>query len=154
MTGSVEQRLSEMGIVLPEATAPLANYVPFKRHGDLLLTSGQLPLRNGLLSSKGILGADVDLATGQDAAKQCVINVLVLAKAALGDLDLIRQIVKITVFVASTPDFSEQHLVANGASDFLVDVLGDAGRHARSAVGVPSLPMQAPVEIEAIIACQ
>ena len=154
MTGSVEQRLSDMGINLPEATAPLANYIPVKRHGDLLFTSGQLPLKDGALVAKGILGDNVDLATAQEAAKWCVINALVQAKSALGNLDQIKEIVKITAFVASTARFTDQHLVANGASDFLVEVLGDAGRHARSAVGVPSLPMDAPVEIEAIIACK
>jgi len=154
MTGSIEQKLSDLGVQLPRATAPLANYVPVKRHGDLLLTSGQLPFKDGALFTTGILGDSVDVPTGQEAARWCAINILMQAKSALGDLDKIREIVKITVFVASTAEFSEQHFVANGASDFLVDVLGDAGRHARSAVGVPSLPMQAPVEIEAIIACK
>lgn len=152
MTNAIEQRLLEMGIELPDATAPLANYVPIKRHGDLLFTSGQLPLIDGALFATGILGAGLDVAKGQEAAKWCAVNVLVQAKSALGDLALIKEIMKITVFVASTPDFTEQHLVANGASDFLVDVLGEKGRHARSAVGMPSLPMNAPVEIEAIIA--
>ena len=152
MTNAIEQRLQEMGIELPEATAPLANYVPVKRHGDLLFTSGQLPLTGGALFATGILGAGLDVAKGQEAAKWCAVNILVQAKSALGDLALIKEIVKITVFVASTPAFTEQHLVANGASDFLVDVLGEKGRHARSAVGMPSLPMNAPVEIEAIIA--
>ena len=154
MTGSLEQKLSDLGVQLPRATAPLANYVPVKRHGDLLLTSGQLPFKDGALFATGILGDSVDVPTGQEAARWCAINILMQAKSALGDLDKIREILKITVFVASTPEFSAQHFVANGASDFLVDVLGDAGRHARSAVGVPSLPMQAPVEIEAIIACK
>ncbi|MEL6819114.1 MAG: RidA family protein [Pseudomonadota bacterium] len=154
MTGSIEQKLSDLGVQLPRATAPLANYVPVKPHGDLLLTSGQLPFKDGALFAAGILGDSVDVPTGQEAARWCAINILMQAKSALGDLDKIREILKITVFVASTPEFSEQHFVANGASDFLVDVLGDAGRHARSAVGVPSLPMQAPVEIEAIIACK
>ncbi|MEO0542559.1 MAG: RidA family protein [Pseudomonadota bacterium] len=151
MTGTVEQRLSDMGIELPQATAPLANYIPAKRFGDLLITSGQLPLKDGALISTGIVGDSVDVQSAQEAAKWCIINVLVQAKAALGSLDQISEMLKITVFVASTPSFSEQHLVANGASDFLVDVFGDAGRHARSAVGVPSLPMQAPVEIEAML---
>ncbi|MEL6435465.1 MAG: RidA family protein [Pseudomonadota bacterium] len=152
MTGTIEARLAAHGITLAAATAPLANYVPAKRHGDLLITSGQLPLRDGALIATGILGADLEIPAAQEAAKWCAVNILVHAKAALGDLEAIREIVKLTIFVASTPTFTEQHVVGNGASDFLVDVLGERGKHARSAVGVPSLPMNAPVEIEAIIA--
>ncbi|MEM1377417.1 MAG: RidA family protein [Pseudomonadota bacterium] len=152
MSETIQDRLAKHGITLPEASAPLANYVPAKRHGNLLLTSGQLPLNEGKLAATGILGADVDVPTGQEAAKWCALNILVQANAALGSLETIAEIVKITIFVASAPTFTEQHVVGNGASDFLVDILGDAGKHARSAVGVPSLPMNAPVEIEAIIA--
>ena len=121
------------------------------RTGNLLFTAGQLPLKDGHLIATGLLGRDLDATKGQEAARQCAINILAQAKAALGDLENISQIVKITVFVASTPDFTTQHLVANGASDLLVAVLGDKGKHARSAVGVASLPLNAPVEIEAII---
>ncbi len=151
MTNAIENRLREMGITLPQAAAPAANYRPFMHVGSQVITSGQLPLRDGQLVATGRLGAEVDLARGQEAAKWCAVNILAQAKAALGDLDKIKTIVKITVFVASTPDFTEQHLVANGASDLLADVLGDRGRHARSAVGVASLPLNAAVEIEAII---
>ena len=148
---SAEARLSELGIVLPEAAAPAANYIPFVVTGSMLFTSGQLPLNGGKLSATGVLGRDLDVAAGREAAKWCAVNILAQAKAALGDLERIGRIVKISVFVASTPDFTEQHLVANGASDFLVEVLGDKGRHARSAVGMASLPLNAPVEIEAVI---
>ncbi|MEL6919995.1 MAG: RidA family protein [Pseudomonadota bacterium] len=152
MTETIEQRLAKHGIQLPEASVPLANYVPAKRYGNLLFTSGQLPLKDGALSATGIVGDTVDIATAQEAAKWCAVNILVQSKAALGALEAIQEIVKITIFVASAPTFAEQHVVGNGASDFLVDVLGDTGKHARSAVGVPSLPMNAPVEVEAIIA--
>jgi len=151
MADTIEKRLAELGVTLPAAAAPAANYVPFARTGNLLLTAGQLPLKDGKLLATGLLGRDVDTATGKEAAKQCAVNILAQAKAALGDLEKIGAIVKITVFVASTPDFTEQHLVANGASDFLATALGDKGKHARSAVGTASLPLNAPVEIEAII---
>jgi enamine deaminase RidA (YjgF/YER057c/UK114 family) len=151
MSNSIESRLGELGITLPVAAAPAANYVPFAQTGTLLLTSGQLPLSGGKLVHTGLLGTDLDVAQGQSCAQACAVNILAQAKAALGDLEKIARIVKITVFVASAPGFTEQHLVANGASDLLVAVLGDAGRHARSAVGTAALPLNAPVEIEAII---
>ncbi|MGH7006235.1 MAG: RidA family protein [Alphaproteobacteria bacterium] len=151
MSNTIETRLRNLGIDLPAAAAPAANYVPFAQTGPLLLTSGQLPLAGGKLVHTGLLGTDLDVAQGQECAKACAVNILAQAKAALGDLEKIARIVKITVFVASHPGFTEQHLVANGASDLLVAVLGDAGRHARSAVGTAALPLNAPVEIEAII---
>lgn len=151
MTDTIEKRLAELGVSLPAAAAPAANYVPFMRSGSLILTAGQLPLKDGKLAVSGLLGRDVDVAAGKEAAKLCAINILAQAKAALGDLEKIQRIVKIAVFVASSPDFTEQHLVANGASDFLVAVLGERGKHARSAVGTASLPLNAAVEIEAII---
>ncbi len=150
MAQTIENRLADLGVTLPAAAAPAANYVPFMRSGDLLLTAGQLPFKDGKLSSTGLLGRDVDVEAGKEAAKYCAINILAQAKAALGDLEKIRRVVKITVFVASVPDFVEQHLVANGASDFLVAVLGERGKHARSAVGTAALPLNAAVEIEAI----
>lgn len=150
MSETIEKRLSDLGVRLPVAAAPAANYVPYCRTGNLLFTAGQLPLKDGKLQASGLLGHDVDTASGKDAAKYCAINILAQAKAALGDLEKIRRLVKITVFVASAPDFVEQHLVANGASDFLVAALGESGKHARSAVGTASLPLNAAVEIEAI----
>ena len=151
MAETIAQRLENLGIALPKAAAPAANYVSFMISGGLLLTAGQLPLKDGKLLSTGLLGRDLDIPAGQEAARQCAINILSQAMAALDDLARIKRIVKITAFVASTPDFVSQHLVANGASDLLAAVLGDAGKHARSAVGVASLPLNAPVEIEAII---
>lgn len=151
MTETIEQRLKNLDITLPEAAAPAANYVPFAQSDKLLLTSGQLPLQDGKLLHTGQIGDQLTVSHGQAAARACAINVLAQAKAALGDLARIKRIVKITVFVSSTAGFVEQHLVANGASDLLVAVLGDAGKHARSAVGVASLPLNAPVEVEAII---
>ncbi len=148
---SIEDNLARLGITLPAAAAPAANYVPFARSGNLLFTAGQLPFRDGKLSATGLLGRDLTTAEGREAAKWCAVNILAQARAALGDLTAIARVVKISVFVASTADFTEQHLVANGASDLLVEVLGEAGRHARSAVGMASLPLNAAVEIEAII---
>lgn len=151
MVDTIEARLAAEGVTLPAAAAPAANYVPFMRTGNLLFTSGQLPLSDGKLVATGLLGRDLDTAAGRDAARACAINILAQIKAATGDLEKIARIVKITVFVASAPGFTEQHLVANGASDLLAKVLGERGRHARSAVGTASLPLDAPVEIEAIV---
>lgn len=152
MTSTIETRLKDLGITLPEAAAPAAAYVPFVQSGNLLFTSGQLPLENGKLVSTGLVGRDITLEQAQNAAKACAINVLAQAKAALGgDLSRIKRILKITVFVASVPEYTEQHLVANGASILFVEVLEEAGKHARSAVGMASLPFNAPVEVEAII---
>ncbi|MET3523817.1 RidA family protein [Mesorhizobium abyssinicae] len=151
MSQTIDRRLAELGAELPAAAKSVANYLPVVRTGSLVLTSGQLPLADGKLTAKGLLGKDLDVATGALAAKQCALNILAQAKACLGSLERIARIVKITVFVTSAADFTEQHLVANGASDFLVAVFGEKGKHARSAVGVAALPMNAPVEIEAII---
>jgi enamine deaminase RidA (YjgF/YER057c/UK114 family) len=150
MTETVETRLAAMGVTLPPAAAPAANYVPWCLSGRLLFTAGQLPLDGGRLAATGLLGRDLDTAAGKAAARLCAVNVLAQAKAATGDLEAIARLVKITVFVASTADFTEQHLVANGASDLLAEALGERGRHARSAVGVASLPLNAPVEVEAV----
>lgn len=151
MTESIEDRLKSLNIVLPQAAAPAANYVSWAISGNLLFTAGQLPLKDGKLLATGLLGRDLDVPQAQEAARQCAVNILSQAKAALGDLERIARIVKITAFVASTPDFVSHHLVANGASDLLADVLGEKGRHARSAVGAASLPLNAPVEIEAVV---
>lgn len=148
---TIESRLEELGIVLPVAATPAANYVSYVLTGNLLHLSGQLPMENGKLAVTGLVGKDVDVPGARRAAELCAINLLAQAQAALGDLTRIKRIVKIQGFVASTPDFIEQHLVINGASDLLVAVLGDAGRHARAAVGMAALPLNAAVEIDAIM---
>jgi enamine deaminase RidA (YjgF/YER057c/UK114 family) len=149
---SPEQRLAELGIELPSAPPPAAAYVPFKRVGNLLFTSGQVAVGPDGLVATGIVGDSVDVPTAVQCARQCAINVLAQLKSALGDLSAVSEIVKLTVFVASAPDFTEQHLVANGASELMAEVFGEAGRHTRSAVGAPSLPTNTPVEVEAIVA--
>jgi len=151
MTDSIAKKLLELGVELPTPAAPAANYVPFSRSGSLILTAGQLPIKDGRLMAMGLLGRELGTEAGKLAAKWCAVNVLAQLQAATGDLERIKRFVKITVFVASTPDFVEQHVVANGASDFLVAALGEKGVHARSAVGVVSLPLNAPVEVEAIV---
>lgn len=149
MSDTIQKRLEALGVTLPAAAAPAANYVPYAQSGKLLMTAGQLPLEAGKLVA-GLLGRDLDTEAGKKAARLCAINILAQIQAATGDLEQIARIVKITVFVASAPDFTEQHLVANGASDFLAEALGERGKHARSAVGVAVLPLNAAVEIEAI----
>lgn len=151
MGETIEKRLSDMGVTLPAAAAPAANYVPFVRSGNLLFPSGQLPMKDGKLAVTGLLGRDLDVAAGKEAAKLCAINILAQAKAALGDLEKIRRLVKINIYVASSADFTEQHLVGNGASDFFAEVLGERGKHARVAVGMAALPLNAAVEIESIL---
>lgn len=150
MSGRIESRLAELGVTLAEAAAPAANYVPYVQVGDMLYVSGQVSMdADGLI--KGKLGDDTDLAGGQAAAKACAIGLLTQVKAACGgDLDKLARVVKLTAFVNSTGDFTDQPKVVNGCSDFLVEVLGDAGRHARSAVSAASLPMGVAVEIEGI----
>ena len=147
---SIEERLAELGVTLPGAPAPAANYVPFVRVGDLVHVSGQISRdAAGLITGK--LGAELDVAAGAEAAKSCAIAILAQVKAACGgDLSRIVRAVKLVGFVNSTPDFIDQPKVINGASDFMVAVLGDAGRHARSAVSAASLPLGVAVEIEAI----
>lgn len=151
MTDTIVDRLKAKGITLPEAAAPAANYLPYVITGSLLYISGQLPMEGGKLAVLGHLGKDVDIAAGQRAAELCAINILAQAKAALGDLERIARLVKISGFVASAPDFVSQHLVINGASDLLAEILGERGKHARAAVGMASLPLNAAVEIEAVI---
>jgi enamine deaminase RidA (YjgF/YER057c/UK114 family) len=146
-----EERLESLGIELPSAPPPAASYVPWTQTGSLVFTAGQIPVRDGVPISTGRLGDELSLEDGQAAARQCGINVLAQLKSAAGELSRVRRLVKITVFVASTSDFHSQHLVANGASDLLGEVLGDvAGPHARSAVGVAVLPMNVGVEVEAV----
>lgn len=151
MSAEIDAKLASLGITLPAAAAPAANYVPYVQTGNQLYISGQLPMENGKLAVTGQLGAGIHTPEGQRAAELCAINILAQAKAALGDLARVRRVVKINVLVASTPDFHEQHLVANGASNLLADVLGEAGKHARAAVGMASLPLNAAVEIDAVL---
>lgn len=147
----IEKKLEEMGIELPEANAPAAMYIPIRQAGNLLFVSGQLP-KIGDKFVIGKAGEDVTLEEAQEAAKMCAINILATVKAYLGDLDKVDYIVKLQSFVASKTGFDKQHLVTNGASQLMFDVFGDAGRHARTAVSVNQLPLDATVEIEAIIA--
>ena len=149
--GAVEQRLAELGLALPEAAAPLASYVPAVRSGSHVFTAGQLPLVDGELLARGKVGGEVSAEEAQECARRCALNALAAVASVTGSLDDVVRVVKVTVFVASTPDFTGQPVVANGASELLGDVFGDAGRHARSAVGVPVLPIDAPVEVELVV---
>lgn len=150
MTGKIDARLKELGLTLPDAPAPAANYVPFVQVGDLVFVSGQISQDAGGLI-KGRLGADMTVADGAAAARRCGLSLLAQARAACGgDLDRVVRAVKLTGFVNSTADFTDQPKVINGCSDLLAEVLGDAGRHSRSAVSAPSLPLGVAVEIEAI----
>jgi enamine deaminase RidA (YjgF/YER057c/UK114 family) len=152
MKAEIDARLEKLGIVLPVAAAPAANYVPFVQSGNLLYISGQLPIKDGRLAQTGQLGAGVTTAEGQHAAGLCAVNILAQASAALGgDLSRIARVVRITCMVSSTPDFYEHHLVANGASNLLVDVLGESGKHSRVAVGMAALPLNASVEVDVVM---
>lgn len=152
MTVHIDRRLEELGLVLPPAAAPVASYVPVVEAGGLLHVSGQLPFRDGAVVT-GRLGDDTSLAEGQEAARACALMVVAQVKAALGgDLSRVARIVKLGVFVTSTADFTDQPKVANGASDLMVALFGEAGRHARAAVGVAALPLGAAVEVDAVIA--
>ena len=149
MTSMIEARLTELGIVLPAAPAPAANYVPFMRSGTQLFISGQISAdEHGLI--KGRLGQDMDATGGAAAARRCGLALIAQAKAALGDLDRVKRVVKLVGFVNSTLEFTDQPEVINGCSDLMVEVFGEQGRHARSAVGAPILPRGVAVEIEAI----
>lgn len=148
---SYELRLNELGLILPPPPKPVANYVPVVRVGDLLFLSGVLPSKEGQLIMTGKLGADVSIEQGVAAAKLAVLNALAIVKAEAGSLDRVRRIVKMVGHIASASGFTDQPLVLNGASDLLVAVFGEAGRHARVAVGAAELPRQAPIEIELIV---
>jgi enamine deaminase RidA (YjgF/YER057c/UK114 family) len=151
ITPSIDDRLASLGIVLPAAAAPVAAYVPAVEAGNMLFVSGQLPFRDGVVMV-GRLGEDRDLAYGIEAARACALMLLAQIKAAAGSLDRVERIVKLGVFVNSDPRFTDQPKVGNGASELMVEVFGDAGRHARAAVGVPALPLGAAVEVDAIVA--
>jgi enamine deaminase RidA (YjgF/YER057c/UK114 family) len=150
MAGIIEARLAELGIVLPQAPAPAASYVPAVITGSLLFTAGQIPMKDGQRLFVGKVGATMDAATAKDAARLCGLNIIAQVKAALGDLDRVVRCVKVLGFVNATPEFGDHPAVINGASDLLVEVFGDKGRHARSAVGAGSLPFGVAVEVEAI----
>jgi enamine deaminase RidA (YjgF/YER057c/UK114 family) len=146
-----EERLEQLGVSLPSPAVPVAAYVPCVRTGSLVFVSGQVPLVDGKPSHLGRLGEGVGLQDGRAAARTCAINVIAALKVELGELSRVRRVVKLTGFVASTPDFTDQPKVANGASELFGEVFGDAGRHARAAVGVAALPLGVPVEVEAIV---
>ena len=149
---SIDQRLAELGITLPQPAAPVASYVPTVEAGGFLYISGQVSFGEDGQLIKGRLGEDVDLEGGIAAARRCGINLLAQMKAALGSLDRVERVVKLGAFISSTGDFTDQPKVANGASELMQDVFGEAGRHSRSAVGVPVLPLGAAVEVDAVVA--
>jgi enamine deaminase RidA (YjgF/YER057c/UK114 family) len=146
-----EEKLAELGLKLPEVAKPVAAYVPVVRTGNLVYTSGQLPLRNGSLIASGKNGDSISAEVGVECAQQCALNALAAVKSEIGDLANVKRIVKVVAFVASSPDFTGQPQVANGASELFSQVFGEAGQHARSAVGVLVLPLDAPVEVEIIV---
>jgi enamine deaminase RidA (YjgF/YER057c/UK114 family) len=145
---SAEKKIRELGIELPEAPKPLGSYVPCIRTGNLLFLSGILPLRNGQLTRTGRVGEHITLEEAREDARTSAINALAVVKAFTGNLDTVNRCVKITGYIASSPDFTEQPKVLNAASDLIFEIFGEAGRHARVAVGVNTLPLNAPVEIE------
>ena len=149
MAGTIDKKLAELGIILPEPAAPVANYVPFVRTGNFMVVSGQICFgADGKLVAKGKLGAGVSIEDGQKAARACAINLLAQIKAGLGDLDKVARVVRLGGFINSAPDFIDGPKVMNGASDLMVAVFGDKGKHARSTVGVAALPVDAAVEVE------
>jgi len=147
----IENLLLDLGITLPNAPTPIAAYVPAKKVGNLIFTSGQLPMVNGELISKGLLGQDVEIEEAKKAARICTINALAAIKGLIGELDQIQQIVRVVGYVASVPTFTQQPAVVNGASEFLLEIFGENGKHSRSAVGMAVLPLNASVEIELIV---
>lgn len=149
---AVAARLAELGIELPSVVPPVAAYIPATVHGDLVYTSGQLPMVAGALPATGKVGGGVEASAAYGYTRQCALNAIAAAAAAVGGVDRLTRVVKVTGFVASTPDFTGQPGVINGASELLGEVFGDAGRHARSAVGVPVLPLDSPVEVEVVFA--
>ena len=150
MSGKIETRLDALGITLPQANAPVANYLPYVRSGNLVNISGQITMENGELKFIGKLGKDYGVEDGQKAARLCALNLVAQLRAAIGDLDKVTRVVKLNAFVNSAPDFTDQPKVVNGASDTMVEIFGDTGKHARSAVGVASLPLGVAVEIDGV----
>ena len=148
---SVETRLAELGLELPEVATPAGSYVPAVISGNLVFTAGQIPLVDGKLMAEGRLGAEISPEQGKEIAQRCALNAIAAVKSVLGDLGRVKRVVKVVGFVASTPDFTAQPSVVNGASELLQAAFGDAGVHARSAVGVAVLPLNSPVEVELIV---
>jgi enamine deaminase RidA (YjgF/YER057c/UK114 family) len=146
--GNVESRIEQIGLNIPEAPKPVAAYIPAKQTGKLVFTAGQLPMVNGELFSKGLLGQDVEIDEANNAARICTLNALAAIKGVIGNLDRIKQIVRVVGYVASVPTFTQQPAVVNGASELLLEIFGENGKHARSAVGMAVLPLNASVEIE------
>jgi enamine deaminase RidA (YjgF/YER057c/UK114 family) len=146
-----EERLAALGLDVPAVAKPVAVYVPALRSGNHVYTSGQLPMRDGELILTGKIGGDVTPEQGVECARQCALNAIAAVRAEVGDLSAVKRVVKVVAFVASTPDFTGQPGVANGASELLGEAFGDAGRHTRSAVGVAVLPLDAPVEVELVV---
>ena len=144
----IELKLKELGILLPEPAKPVAAYIPAKQTGKLVFTAGQLPMVQGELISKGLLGQEVEIEEANKAARICTLNALAAIKGVIGDLDRIKQIVRVVGYVASVPTFTQQPAVVNGASELLLEIFGENGKHARSAVGMAVLPLNASVEIE------
>jgi enamine deaminase RidA (YjgF/YER057c/UK114 family) len=146
-----EERLAELGLSVPEVAKPVAAYVPAVRSGSYVYTSGQLPMRDGQLITTGKVGGEVSTELAVECAQQCALNAIAAVRAEIGELSKVKRIVKVVAFVASTPDFTGQPGIANGASELFGEVFGDLGRHARSAVGVAVLPLDAPVEVELLV---
>lgn len=151
MPSQVEARLAALGLTLPEVATPVASYVPAVRSGSYVYTSGQLPFVDGALPRTGKVGASVTAEEAADLARICALNAIAAAKSVIGDLDQVARVVKVVGFVASAPDFTAQPAVMNGASNLLKEAFGEAGAHARSAVGVAVLPLDAPVEVEMVV---
>ncbi len=146
--GNVEQKILKMNLQIPELSKPLAAYVPAVQTGKLVFTAGQLPMVNGEIICKGILGEDVEIDQAYEAARICTLNALAAIKGVIGDLDRIQQVVRVVGYVASVPTFTQQPAVVNGASELLLEIFGEKGKHARSAVGMAVLPLNASIEIE------
>ena len=144
----IEHKIIELGLILPKLAKPLAAYVPAKKSGNLVFTAGQLPMVDGVLVVQGFLGKNVEIAEAYQAARICTLNALAAIKGVIGDLDQIKQIVRVVGYVASAPEFTQQPAVVNGASELLLEIFGENGKHARSAVGMAVLPLNAAVEIE------
>ncbi|MGH2739424.1 MAG: RidA family protein [Actinomycetota bacterium] len=147
---SADDRLRELGIELPKPPTPIASYVPVRVGGGLAFVSGMVPIEEGTLLATGRLGEEIDVERGAELARRCALQALAALAAELGSLDRIAKILKVTVWVSSTPEFTDQPKVANGASDLFVEVFGEAGKHARAAVSAPSLPLGAPVELDVV----